>query len=109
MSLPLPDRIDFTNLADGRVIVLKLRRDAADPAAPRDIPLPDNGHDIKPATFDLDAALAWCRRNGYTIRQWPGGARAWLGNPWVIRTRQQILQRRKNNSCAVNLDFAFDG
>ena len=98
-----PDRIDFTILQDGHVAVLKLDRQAQ-----RDIPRPE-GNDFKPPGFDLEAALNWCRANGYTVRQWPGGARAWLGKPWPIRTRYQIMQRRAQNSCAVNLDFAFDG
>lgn len=108
----LPDRIDFTTLADGRVIILKLRRDTTDPQAPRDIPLPDDGHDIKPATFNLDAALDWCRDHGYTIRQIPGSARAWLGKPWPIRTRHRIKLTRKRaerDKQDYSTDFAFDG
>ena len=102
-----PDRIDFIVLSDGRVAIVKLRHDTTDPAAPRDIPVPD-GHDIK-ADFNLEAALNWCIQHGYTVRQWPGGARAWLGQPWIIRTRRQIQMYRQHNPCAVNLDFAFDG
>lgn len=102
---PLPDRIDFTRMSDDRVIVLKLRRDTADPQAPRDIP---EGHDIKLAGFDLDAALAWCQANGYTVRRWLGGARAWLGGIWPIRTRNQIQRMRDNQPCA-QMDFAYDG
>ena len=107
--MSLPDRIDFTTLADGRVIVLKLRRDTTDPTTPRDIPLPDGGHNIKPATFDLDAALDWCAQHGYAIRRWPGGARAWRApTPWIIRTRNLIQRMREHNPYA-QLDFAFDG
>ena len=102
-----PDRIDFLKLSDGRVVILKLRRDATDPAAPRDIPI-IGGHDIK-ADFNLDAALAWCTANGYSVRRWPGGARAWKGVPWVIRTACQIIRMRRENSCKVSLDFAYDG
>ena len=104
--MSLPDRIDFTTLADGRVIILKLRRDMTNPTAPRDIP---TAHDIKPAGFDLDAALDWCQDNGYAIRRWPGGARAWRApRPWIIRTRNQIQRMRDRHPC-TQLDFAYDG
>lgn len=106
----LPDRIDFTALPDSRVIVLKFRRDTTtDPARPHDIPLVDGGYDIKPAGFDLEAALAWCVDHSYTVRRWEDGARAWLNGLWVIRTRRQIQRKRARNPCAVNMDFAFDG
>lgn len=109
MSL-LPDRIDFTTLADGRVIILRLRRDTTtDPTAPRDIPVQ---HDIKPDGFDLDVALDWCAQHGYVIRRWPGGARAWRAHtPWIIRTKRQIIKARQRftGEGAVHVDFAFDG
>ena len=107
--MSLPDRIDFTTLADGRVIILKLRRDVKDPAAPRDIP---TSHDFKPASFNLDAALDWCQEHGYVVRKWHGGARAWLSEkPWIIRTRSQIIKTRQRftGEGAINTDFAFDG
>ena len=104
--MSLPDRIDFTTLADGRVIILKLRRDMTTPTAPRDIP---TANDIKMVGFDLDAALDWCQDNGYAIRRWPGGARAWRApTPWIIRTRNLIQRMRARYPCA-QLDFAFDG
>jgi len=108
---PLPDRIDFRTISDGRVIVQKMRRDTTDPTQPRDIPLPD-GHSIKPPGFDLESAIAWCQGHDYTVRRWHNGARAWLGGAWVIRTRYQIrkmrerAERNQENYC---LDFAYDG
>ena len=96
-----PDRIDFLKLSDGRVNVLKLARHDG-----RDIPV---GHEVKPAGFDLEEALAWCEVHSYTVRRWEGGARAWMGKPWVIRTAHQIRLLRSRNSCEVNLDFAYDG
>jgi hypothetical protein len=99
-----PDRIDFTILEDDRINVLKLRRDTTDPAAPRDTPLPD-GHEIKSADFDLEAALAWCESNGYTVRRWPGGARAWKGEPWVIRTGWQIVKLRRKLEARWRTEF----
>jgi hypothetical protein len=114
-----PDRIDFTQMGDGRIVVQKLRRDAeTEPARPRDIPL---STEFKPAGFALADALAWCQGNGYAVRQWPGGARAWKGSsPWVIRTRAQIRRKRQrieaqichtdgSKSSLLSLDFAYDG
>jgi len=95
-----PDRIDFIKI-NGKVVINKLERREG-----RDFP---TSHDVVP-DFDLDAALAWCTANGYAVRKWAGGARAWKGGkPWVIRTASQIMRMRERNSCKVNLDFAFDG
>ena len=115
-----PDRIDFIQMGDGRVIVQKLRRDAeTEPARPRDIPL---STEVKPAGFVLADALAWCQSNDYAVRRWPGGARAWKGvSPWVIRTRGEIHRKRQQVEAQVRrtggseggsslmLDFAYDG
>lgn len=112
----LPDRIDFTILDDGRIIVQKMQRQAAER---RDIV---TDHDIH-LDLDLTFALDWCREHGYTIRTWDGGARAWHGEIWVIRTRSQIKRRREQAERQVaallhrsrpvpNLtfsDFAYDG
>ncbi|MCP4540468.1 MAG: hypothetical protein GY832_25300 [Chloroflexi bacterium] len=81
-----PDRIDFEKLNDGQIIVIKMRRNGR-----RSIP---TEHEIKAADFDLDAALDWCRENGYTVRSWHYGARAWRGKPWPIRTVRQIIEDR---------------
>jgi hypothetical protein len=116
--MPHPDRIDFTQLPDGRVVVQKLRRDTrTNPARPRDIPLES---EVKPEDFDLAGALAWCQGHGYTVREWTGGARAWKGEPWVIRTRAQIARKRQQIEAEVrrgggggrsllSLDLAYDG
>jgi hypothetical protein len=102
----LPDRIDFTILPDGRVLVLKLHTDTTDPLAPRDIP---TSNDVKPAGFDLERALDWCKNQGYAVRRWPGGARAWAGgHPWVIRTAAQILYLRQRNPLSC-MDYAYEG
>ena len=112
-----PDRIDFTLLGDGRVIVQKLHRDTkTEPGRPRDIP---TSTEIKPAEFALATALAWCRDNGYTVRQWADGARAWHGKPWPIRTRAQIRRKREQaekqvartggKGSLLMLNFAYDG
>ena len=76
-----PDRIDFDKMADGQVIVIKMRRNGR-----RSIP---TQHEIKAADFDLDAALDWCRENGYTVHNWHYGARAWKGEaPWPVSPRR---------------------
>ena len=82
-----PDRIDFEKMADGQVIVVKMRKNGA-----RDIP---TAHEIKATDFDLQAALDWCRENGYTVHYWRYGARAWRGEPWPIRTMHQIVKLRR--------------
>lgn len=112
----LPDRIDFTILDDGRIIVLKMRREKAER---RDVVTDNDVH----LDLNLDAALAWCDEHGYTIRTWDGGARAWRGEMWVIRTRAQIKKKREQAERRVAalirrslpvpnltfLDFAYDG
>ena len=114
-----PDRIDFIQMGDGRIIVQKLRRDAeTEPARPRDIPL---STEVKSPDFDLANALTWCQGNGYAVRSWSGGARAWKVSPWVIRTRAEIRRKREQaevqigrtggskSGCLLSLDFAYDG
>jgi len=111
----LPDRIDFTVLDDGRIIVQKMQRQAAQR---RDFVTDHDTH----VDLDLQTALAWCREHGYTVRTWHNGARAWHGTPWVIRTREQIKRRREQADRQVaasirrskptnliNLDFAYEG
>ena len=84
-----PDRIDFEEQNDGSTIVIKMRYDKG---AMRDVP---TNHERKNGDFDLDAALDWCRENGYAVLAWPGGARAWHGpKPRVIRTTYQIRRLR---------------
>lgn len=70
----------------------------------------------KPA-FDLDAALAWCSANGWHIRRWPGGARAFKGSPQPVRDQAAILRLRRQTEDAFfrgkpdgrsAYDFAFD-
>ena len=105
-----PDRIDFAVVATGVVVTKFWLVDG------RSIPL--NGGEMKPAGFDLEEALAWCEAHGYTVRRWKGGARAWLGVPWPVRTRAQILRKRSAverqvfaghaDGHLLTLDFALD-
>jgi hypothetical protein len=106
----LPDRIDFAVATSG-VVGTRFWQIDGRPIAPR-------GAEDKPAGFDLTAALAWCEQHGYTVRRWEGGARAWKGKPWPIRTREQILRKRGEVERQVfaghagghllTLDFALD-
>lgn len=118
--MPNPDRIDFTRLQDGRISVTKLRRDAANR---RDVPLEHDIHN----DLELKGALDWCRDNGYTVRRWYNGARAWRGQIWIIRTRYQIMRMRQEleaqalrkfrqepgrwhqEESTLALDLAYDG
>lgn len=95
-----PDRIDFEVLEDRRVVVIKMRKHGR-----RSIP---TAHEIKAADFDLDAALAWCEENDYTVHNWRYGARAWRGKPWPIRTMRQIIQLRRKLEDAWRVEFRLN-
>jgi hypothetical protein len=105
-----PDRIDFAVVPSGVAVTKFWLIDG------RSIPL--HGGEMKPAGFDLEEALDWCEANGYTVRRWDGGARAWKGEPWPVRTRTQILRKRSAvermvfaghaSGNLLSLDFAFD-
>ena len=105
-----PDRIDFAVVATGVVVTKFWLIDG------RSIPL--HGGEIKPTGFDLEGTLAWCEANGYTVRRWEGGARAWKGEPWPVRTRAQILRKRSAverqvfaghaDGRLLSLDLAYD-
>ena len=108
----MTDRIDFLASAAG-TIVQKFERQ---PWRDRLI-----SSEIKPQGFNLEAALEWCTNNGYTVRVGTWGARAWKGQPWVIRTRYQIKRRREQaeraafssqadpHTTSLQIDFALDG
>lgn len=118
-----PDRIDFIRNPDGTITVQKLRREQG-PKRSRHIPITT---ETKPVDFDFPAALDWCVNHGYSIRQWPGGARAWHGAIYRIRTAWQIKKKRAQleraanekmrldpgtwhrEECMLQLDLAYDG
>ena len=105
-----PDRIDFAVVPSGVAVTRFWLVDG------RSIPF--HGGEVKPAGFDLEGALTWCEAHGYTVRRWDGGARAWLGVPWPVRTQAQILRKRSAVERMVfaghapgkllTLDFALD-
>ncbi len=66
----------------------------------------------KPITWDLQEALAWCRENGYTVHEWPGGARAWLGEAQPVRTMKsacRLLENAPESWPVETLDLMYDG
>ncbi len=82
-----PSRIDFSQNPDGTTVIIKFWRTDGKDQSP-------GGGEKKASDFDYEGALAWCRRNGYTVHEWYNGARAWLGLPWIIRNRKQIQVKR---------------
>ena len=107
----MTDRIDFLASAAG-TIVQKFEKQ---PWRDRLI-----SSEIKPADFDLGAALEWCKANGYTVHVGHWGARAWKDAPWIIRTREQIKHKRAHaedtafdgqadTRASLQIDFAYDG
>lgn len=82
-------RIDFERLPDGSVVVTKMVRDTKNARSVA------RQREAKPADFDIDAALAWCKENDYETVTWPGGARAWHGKRSPVRTVWQIWQKRE--------------
>lgn len=46
-------------------------------------------------TMTLAQMIDWCESHGYHVRQWANGARAWLGQPKPIRTRDEIQRLRE--------------
>lgn len=56
---------------------------------------PPSDLEIKPANYDYERVLSWAEQNGFTVRRWPGGARAFLGKPRSVRTEGQIKSLRR--------------
>ena len=81
----LPDRIDF--LLQPPVMVVFFYRLTGGTYMQID------RHDHAQKIFS--DVLPWLTSHGYSVRTWPGGARAWLGKPRPIRTRAQIVQLRR--------------
>ncbi|MDR3572821.1 MAG: hypothetical protein P4L50_03085 [Anaerolineaceae bacterium] len=69
--------------------------------------------ETKPVGFDLEASLKWCADNGFTVRRFPGGARAWKGEVLPIRDRYTIQRMRRDidngkRPDLVTNDFCLD-
>jgi hypothetical protein len=70
-------------------------------------------------SFDLDKALHILEANGWIVRRWWSGARAWRGEIHPVRTRHEIHTVRRRiekqirsglatQGAHTSLDFAFD-
>jgi hypothetical protein len=66
-------------------------------------------------TQSLEDMLAWLEDHGWTIRRWPGGARAFRDRPMPVRTRAAIQRLRHELTTYPipgvelhTLDFALD-
>ena len=81
-------RIDFL-LGDGKWTVAKYPYGwkAGTPALSRE---------TKGDKFNIDKSLAWLADKGWTVVQWPGGARTWWGGMKPIRSREEILAMRRD-------------
>ena len=73
--------------------------------------------ETKPAGFNLEKALAWCESQGWTVRRWPGGARAWKYGLEPVRSKSQVISLRDDlrqnprpelQGQAVGLDLLYD-
>ena len=50
-------------------------------------------------TCDVKASgnpVQWCKDHGWTVREWPGGARAFRGEPLPVRTGSTIAYMRRD-------------
>lgn len=97
-------RIDFIRLDDGWHI-----RKYPYGWTAKTSPLSD---ETKPDT-DIAQAIAWCKANGWTVREWPNGARAWKGEIKPIRDTNTIKYLRRQVNQTVGdirrqFDLAFD-
>jgi hypothetical protein len=67
--------------------------------------------------LELEPAVKVLEERGYSVRRWPGGARAWYGAPTPVRSRERAkeleLDLRRNPrpelaDLAEPLDLSFD-
>jgi hypothetical protein len=73
--------------------------------------------EVKPGSFDLEVSITWCENHGFTVRRWPGGARAWKGEAMPVRDAGAIMRLRSQIKSAFvrgesdarnSYDLAFD-
>jgi hypothetical protein len=103
------ERVDFTQEADGWHV-----RKYPHGWTAKTKPL---SHKIM-TQADADLALQWCRDNGWNVRTWPSGARAFKGEVRPVRDRSAILTMRSKvkaqlyagatGTNKIFYDFAFD-
>ena len=56
------------------------------------------------ATTTLPEMIEWFEKHGWTVRTWPGGARAWLGRPLPIRSKLEIIRLRTDLERQVRIN-----
>ena len=69
--------------------------------------------------FDLENSIAWCLANGWTVRRWPNGARAWKGAAVPIRDQQAAERTQRDfplpaveaepGELPAEYDYRYDG
>jgi len=71
--------------------------------------------DMHTSVETFETCLAWLRSNGWHIRAWHNGARAWKDEIMPVRTTADIWRKRRYyerypdpNISMVNIDFAYD-
>lgn len=79
-------RIDMTIVGDGTLTVRKYPAGWTASTPPVECSITP-----KP----LDECLTWLESHGWTIRRWPGGARAWQGEILPVRNRDSIKRLRE--------------
>ena len=110
MTQVVVTRIDLTEKPDKTVFVCKY------PEGWTAKSHPVSRYDVTHMTFD--EMKDWLKGDGWTVREWPGGARAWMGKAEPIRERWEILKLRRKYSekpyllpqgaQLCYLDFALD-
>jgi hypothetical protein len=75
--------------------------------------------DVLKTEAEIEAAIQWCQEQGWTVRRWNSGARAWKGEVKPVRDRAGILAMRRRveaqftrgenvGTNQIFYDFAFD-
>ena len=87
---PKITRIDFYCASDGKIAVNKYYDGWNEYGGG----LPLYHHKLH-NDLNLEFALNWCENNGFIVRRWHGGARAFYKELRPVRTAEQIRRMRK--------------
>jgi hypothetical protein len=55
---------------------------------------------------EVSKIVDWCRANTWTVREWPGGYRAFLGAPLPVRDSRSILTMRRQVEAQMAIGHA---
>ena len=61
-----------------------------------------------PRDWTLKSAVAWLESQHWTIRTWPGGARAFCGQAKSVRTAGQIIRLRQRAQDRGEIEAAYN-